>query len=84
MNKNQKVIYEYNETEGIFHENIGDYQENTNGYRTICHTTYEELDKFKVVLNATTRQMFSDGTWEWSHGKPSLEEVRKLWDAFVK
>lgn len=84
MNKNQKVIYEYNEAEGCFHENVGDYMEGTNGYQTVCRTTYGELDKFKIVMNAAVKIASPDGSWEWRHGKPTLKDLTDLWDAFTK
>lgn len=37
------VIFEYNEDERLFHENIGDHEENTNGYKTVCETHYHIL-----------------------------------------
>lgn len=36
----QIVTFEYNESHGIFHNNIGECPENTTGYRTVCKTTY--------------------------------------------
>lgn len=53
MNDHRKntVIFEYNENERLFHENIGDHKENTNGYKTVCETHYHIWDPFRKMID---------------------------------
>lgn len=76
---NQQVAYEYNEASGLFHENIGETKEDTNGYKTVCHTTYAEIDKFRPVKN-----VFVDILTLRGITAPTFEEVSKLWTAWDK
>lgn len=45
------VTFEYNEEQRIFHENVGDSEENTNGYKTICKTYYYIWEPFRRLLS---------------------------------
>lgn len=46
----QIVAFEYNEKENMFHENVGCKEEFTNGYQTICKTTYSVWDPFRAKI----------------------------------
>lgn len=87
LNKNI-IIFEYQERGGNFHYNLGDYKENTAGFRTIAHSTYPIWDEFKKLVNAAFKDEFHlEGTtyYRWKNKKyPSFEEIKRLWDAFIE
>lgn len=80
--KFQRIAFEYNEEEGNFHENVGDYKENTHGYKTVCHTTLAELDCFNIVRHVVFPYSFGAEGAVYLKGKPTFEEVQKLWQAW--
>lgn len=71
---NRKIItFEYNEDEDMFHENVGDSIENTNGYRTVCKTTYQIWDPFRNKL----RNIQKNGH------RLTFKEVVDLWNEYI-
>lgn len=72
------ITFEYNEHEGMFHENLGDSEENTNGYRTICKTTYQIWDIFRnrlrVIQNTGHRLTYNEIIDLWNNYTSSLYE----------
>lgn len=80
--KFQKIAFEYNEENGTFHENVGDHKENTHGYKTVCHTTYAELDCFNIVRHVVFPYSLGRNGNVFPKGKPTFEDVQSLWQAW--
>ena len=72
-NERKVITFEYNEKENMFHENLGDSIENTNGYRTICKTTYQIWDPFRDKL----RIIQNNGT------NLSFNQIVELWNEYI-
>lgn len=69
----QIIAFEYNEEEGIFHENIGCTEENTNGYRTVCKTYYHVWDPFNRMIKRNR-----------TFDKPvSFDEIKSEWEDYL-
>ena len=75
--KNQSTTYsfEYNETDGNFHQNYGNSPENTHGYKTVCRTRTSVWHPFSNMLNR--RYDFV------SKNRPSFEVILKEWDDYL-
>lgn len=74
-NQLKKYSYEYNETDGNFHQNPGNTPENTHGYKTVCKTSSSLWYPFSNMLKR--RYEFS------SVNKPSFEVVQKEWEDYL-
>ena len=68
--------FEYNESEGNFHQNFGDYEQNTKGYRTIC----EEYDYIWDPFSEWIRKRYNFQ----SDNRPSFDKVKQEWDWYME
>lgn len=84
----QIVTFEYNESQGIFHGNIGEYPENTMGYRTICKTSYPIWDEFRKLVDMQYKVLAGEEGEQyhvWKNNvKPSYSDIVNLWNTFAK
>ena len=74
---NQLTTYsfEYNETDGNFHQNFGDHTINANGYKTICEVQESIWRPFINMLNRR---------YDFCSSKiPSYEVIQKEWDDYL-
>jgi len=69
-------LYEYNETEGIFHQNFGDKEPDTNGYKTVCETRESIWRPFRNMLDR--RYDFE------TNNRPTFEIIQKEWEDYIK
>lgn len=86
--ENQIVTFEYNESHGIFHDNIGECTENTVGYRTVCKTTYPIWDEFRKLVDMQYKVLAGEEgdqylVWK-NNAKPSYSDIVSLWNIFTK
>ena len=66
--------FEYNEEDGNFHQNFGDHEENTNGYKTLYHVSEIIWDPFSVWIKK--RYNFIEDAC------PSFETVQEEWKKY--
>lgn len=74
-NQLKEYSFEYNETDGNFHQNPGNTPENTHGYKTVCRTQTSVWYPFSNMLNR--RYDFV------SKNRPSFEAILKEWDDYL-
>lgn len=67
--------YEYNESDGNFHQNPGNTPENTHGYKTVCKEQSSLWYPFSNMLKR--RYSFTPGN------SPSFATVKKEWDDYL-
>lgn len=71
----KKYAFEYNESEGHFHQNFGDAAQQTNGFLTICETYEFMWDPFSRMLHR--RYKFTPDN------HPSLDQIRAEWEEYL-
>lgn len=67
--------FEYNEKDGILHQNFGNSIENTHGYKTVCKARESFWYPFSNMLK---RRYDFD-----SEKRPSFDVVQKEWDEYL-
>ncbi len=71
----QTYIFEYNESDGNFHQNFNGSQQGTNGYQTVCETYEFIWDPFSRMLHR--RYNF------YSNEPPSFTIVQMEWEDYL-
>lgn len=78
MNKDKikMYVFEYNENNGNFHRNVGNVEENTNGYQSICET-------YEYIWRPFSNWLYKRYDF-YSSRHPSFEVVKKEWEDYLQ
>lgn len=68
-------IFEYNESDGNFHQNHNGIEQGTNGYQTVCETYEYIWDPFSRMLHR--RYNF------YSNERPSFATIQTKWGNYL-
>ncbi|KMM33564.1 hypothetical protein ACM15_11090 [Parabacteroides goldsteinii] len=85
-NQLREYSFEYNETDGNFHQNPGNTPENTNGYKTVSRTRTSVWYPFHNMLKrhydfaSKNRPPFAKVKKEWEDYLLLLEDINKYKD----